>query len=85
MEDRESELRQVKIDLEACQTKHNLEIERITHKHQAELCALQDKFTQALLKPRQKIEEMQDELRLKDVHIMKLKDVIDRQRRDLIQ
>lgn len=40
MEDRESELRQVKIDLQASQSRHDLEIERLVHKHQAELSAL---------------------------------------------
>jgi hypothetical protein len=38
-----------------------------------------------LVKKKEVIDQMQEEMRIKDVHIAKLKDVIDKQRSELIK
>ena len=50
-----------------------------------EISIIQEKVQSTLAKKRETIEALSEELRIKDIHIAKLKEVIDKQRLELIK
>jgi hypothetical protein len=50
----------------------------LQERHRQEIDLIQDKVTAALGKKKESIEQLGEELRIKELHIHKLKEVIDR-------
>ena len=59
-------------------------VEEIRNQNKADLENIQDKVAAAMTKKKEIIEELQEELRLRGLQIAKLKEVMDKQRRDLL-
>ena len=60
--------------------KAQTELDNAKERHRQELELIQEKVQAALNKKKEVIENLQEELRIKDLHIAKLKEVMDRQR-----
>ena len=69
------------------QLEHRLQSEidgmRSTNKQELEM--IQEKVSQAMAKKNQVIEQLGEELRLKDLQVVKLKEMMQRQRAELLQ
>lgn len=85
IEQRDSEIRKMKLDIQQMEHKATTELDNCKERQRQELEIIQDKVQAALNKKKEVIEQLQEELRIKDLHIAKLKEVMDRQRQELVR
>ena len=84
MDDKDRELRRIKEDAQNRQNRADNEIEMIKIQNKGELELIQDKVAAAMNKKKDVIDELTEELRMKDLQIVKLKEIMDKQRKDLM-
>ncbi len=65
--------------------KHKSEIDSLKLSNKSELEVIEDKIKQALAKKHEMILQLNEELRMKDMQIEKLKVMLDKQRRELLK
>ena len=85
IEQRDSEIRKMKLDIQQIEHKATTELDNCKERQRQELEIIQEKVQAALNKKKEVIEQLQEELRIKDLHIAKLKEVMDRQRHELVR
>jgi hypothetical protein len=85
LEEKEREVRKCRIELQQHEHQVKLVEEQCNERHRQEIDVIQDKVQQALIKKRQQVEQLQEELRVKEIHVIKLKEVIDKQRAELLK
>ncbi len=85
IEQRDNEIRKMKLDIQQMEHKASTELDNCKERQRQELELIQEKVQAALSKKKEVIENLQEELRIKDLHINKLKEVMDRQRQELVR
>ena len=77
---KDQEIRRLKTERQNAELKRETEGDHLKTQHKHELEMIQDKVQTALAKKKEVIEQLGEELRLKDLQIMKLKDLMQKQR-----
>ena len=84
LDEKDKDLRRVKEDAQTRQHRADTEIEMIKTQNKNELELIQERVAAAMNKKKEVIEELSEELRLRDLQIVKLKEIMDKQRKDLL-
>ena len=84
LEDKQKELRHLKSELQSCEHKHALEVEQLKNTNRNDLEMIQEKVQMAMAKKKEIIDALHAETQMKDVQVIKLKEMLDKQRRDLL-
>ena len=84
IDEKDKDLRKVKEDAQERRNKTEAEIEMLKIQNRNELELIQEKVAAAMNKKKDVIEELTEELRLKDLQVMKLKEMMDKQRKDFM-
>ena len=85
IDERDKDIRKLKEDAQNKQHRNDSEIEMIKIQNRNELELIQEKVAVAMNKKKEIIEELGEELRLKDLQVIKLKELMEKQRKDLMQ
>jgi hypothetical protein len=64
---------------------HEIEMEQLKAQSKNDLEMIQEKVQAALLKKKEIIDTLHEELRIKDLQVIKLKEMLEKQRRELLQ
>ena len=78
------ELRNLKEGQSQMLHEHELEVEQLKNQNKADLEMIQDKVQTALQKKKEIIDTLHDELKIKDMQVVKLKEMLEKQRRELL-
>ena len=81
---KEAENRRVREEAQNIHHKHEAEIEQIKSQNKHDLEMIQEKVGVAMSKKKEVIDQLTEELRLRDLQIVKLRDVMERQRKELL-
>ena len=81
---KEAENRRVREEAQSIQHKHEAVIEQIKSQNKHDLEMIQEKVGVAMSKKKEVIDQLTEELRLRDLQIVKLRDVMERQRKELL-
>jgi chromosome segregation ATPase len=84
LEDKQKELRHLKSELQSCEHKHALEVEQLKTSNRNDLEMIQEKVQMAMAKKKEIIDALHAETQMKDVQVIKLKEMLERQRRELL-
>jgi hypothetical protein len=84
LEDKQKELRHLKSELQSCEHRHALEVEQLKNSNRNDLEMIQEKVQMALAKKKEIIDALHAETQMKDVQVIKLKEMLERQRRELL-
>jgi hypothetical protein len=84
MLEKERELRKVRDLMAEAESKHREEVEKMKVAKQQDLEIIEEKIRQAMAKKTSIIEGLVEESRLKEVQIEKLRNMLDKQRRELL-
>jgi multidrug resistance efflux pump len=82
---KERELVRAREELERREAEWRAEQEREKQVHRGQIDVIQDKVEQALAKKRTTIDQLVEELKLKDLQVQKLKALLDKQRNELLK
>ena len=81
---KEKEMRRLREEKQQIQHKADAEMELLKTQNKNELEMIQDKVQAALIKKKEVIDALAEELRLKDLQINKLREMMDKQRKDFL-
>ena len=84
VEQKEREARKLREQIQQIEHKHRGEVESMKLAKQQELDVIEEKIKLALAKKHEIIQTLQEETRLKDMQIEKLRGMLDKQRRELL-
>jgi chromosome segregation ATPase len=84
LEDKQKELRHLKSELQSCEHRHALEVEQLKNSNRNDLEMIQEKVQMAMAKKKEIIDALHAETQMKDVQVIKLKEMLERQRRELL-
>lgn len=84
MDEKEKEMRRLREEKQQIQHRADAEMELLKTQNKNELEMIQDKVQAALIKKKDVIDALAEELRLKDLQINKLRDMMDKQRKDFL-
>ena len=85
MERREKEARKLREQLSSESQRHKGEVEALKLTKQQELDMIEAKIKEALGRKHEVIQHLQEEMKLKDIQIDKLKALLDKQRKELLK
>jgi chromosome segregation ATPase len=78
LEDKQKELRHLKSELQSCEHKHVLEVEQLKNSNRNDLEMIQEKVQMAMAKKKEIIDALHAETQMKDVQVIKLKEMLER-------
>ena len=84
MDEKEKEMRRLREEKQQIQHRADAEMELLKTQNKNELEMIQDKVQAALIKKKEVIDALAEELRLKDLQINKLREMMDKQRKDFL-
>jgi hypothetical protein len=84
LELKEREARKLREQLQAMEHRHKSEVESMKLAKQQELDVIEEKIKMALSKKHEIIQSLQEEIKLREMQIEKLKVMLDKQRRELL-
>ena len=84
MDEKEKEMRRLREEKQQIQHRADAEMELLKTQNKNELEMIQDKVQAALIKKKEVLDALAEELRLKDLQINKLREMMDKQRKDFL-
>ena len=85
IEDKEREIRKLRDGIQQSEHQHAMELEQLKTSNKNDLEMIQEKVQAALAKKKEIIDALHDELKLKDLQVVKLKEMLEKQRRELLK
>ena len=83
-EEKLKEIRKLKQELQDREHQYQLEIDQLKSQNKNDLEMIQDKVQSAMSKKKEIIDSLHEEIKIKDLQIIKLKEMLERQRRELL-
>ena len=80
----DAENRRVREEAQTMRNRHEGELEMVKAQNKHDLETIQEKVAAAMNKKKEVIDQLSEELRLRDVQIVKLREVMDKQRNELL-
>lgn len=84
LQERESEIRRLKEEAVGVNLKHDTNLDQLKAQQRVELETIQSKVAAAMEKKKEIIESLSEEIRMRDLQINKLKQVMDKQRQEML-
>ena len=78
IDEKEKDVRKVKEELQSLRHKHEGEIELLKQSNRNDLETIQEKVAAAMTKKKEVIDQLTEELRLRDLQIVKLREVMEK-------
>ena len=84
IEEKERQIRKLYDELQQREHQSTLEIEQLKNGNKHDLEMIQEKVQAAMAKKKEIIDALHEEIKMKDLQVIKLKEMLDRQRRELL-
>lgn len=84
IDQKEMEVRRIREESQQVKNRYEHEIEMLKQSNKDDLETIQEKVSAAMNKKKEVIEQLSEELRLKDLQIVKLREVMNKQRNELL-
>ena len=84
IEEKERQIRKIYDELQQREHQSALEIEQLKNGNKHDLEMIQEKVQAAMAKKKEIIDALHEEIKMKDLQVIKLKEMLDRQRRELL-
>lgn len=84
IDEKERQMRKLYDELQQKEHQYTLEIEQLKNANKHDLEMIQEKVQAAMGKKKEIIDALHEEIRMKDLQVIKLKEMLDRQRRELL-
>ena len=78
IDDKDKEVRRIREEAQQFQHKHETEVDLLKSQNKHDLETIQEKVSTAMTKKKEVIEQLTEELRLRDLQVIKLREVMDR-------
>ena len=84
IDEKDKEVRRVREEAQKVKNKHEGEVELLKQQNKHDLETIQEKVAAAMTKKKEVIEQLQEEVHLRDLQITKLREVMDKQRNQML-
>lgn len=84
IDEKERNIRKLHDELQQREHQYTLEIEQLKNGNKHDLEMIQEKVQAAMAKKKEIIDALHEEIKMKDLQVIKLKEMLDRQRRELL-
>ena len=84
IDEKDKEVRRVREEAQTLRNKHEGEIEMIKAQNKSDMENIQERVSTAMNKKKEVIEQLTEELRLRDLQVVKLREVMEKQRNELL-
>ena len=84
IDEKDKEVRRVREEAQTLRNRHEGEIEMIKAQNKSDMENIQEKVSAAMNKKKEVIEQLTEKLRLRDLQVVKLREVMEKQRNELL-